>query len=382
MVLTGNQTRGASSPAATDMGGYPHYMLKEINEQGAALRNSLANRISGGKVDLSSELPWTKEDVASWKKLHLVACGTSYYSALAAEHFLESMTDLDTRVEIASEYSSRNIPTGRDTLAVFVSQSGETTDTLGAERRARERGARCLAVTNVLDSTMAKEVPHVLQLKAGPEVGVAATKSFTGQLTVLYSLALYLAKMRGAISTEQERLYCDELEALPGKVESVLARADTLQDIAARFQKARSFFFLGRGASRPIAFEGALKLKEISYVHAEGFPAGEFRHGPIALLDDGVPVVFISPEDEPGKRNLSLLRDIKEKKSPVFVIVTEGDTVMGNGADHVFSVPRTLEEFSPFLTVIPLQLFAYYFAKGLGRPIDQPRGLTKSVTAE
>ena len=381
MVSVRTKTRGTSIPVM-DMGGYPHYMLKEINEQGEALRNSLEGRIRGGRVDLSSELPWTKKDVASWKKLHLVACGTSYYSALAAEHFLESMTDLDTRVEIASEYSGRNIPTGPDTLAVFVSQSGETTDTLRAERRAREKGARCLAVTNVLGSTLATEVPHVLQLKAGPEIGVAATKSFTGQLTVLYALALYLAKMRGAISTDQERLYCEELEALTGKVEAVLGRASSLQGVAARFQNAKNFFFLGRGASRPIAFEGALKLKEISYVHAEGFPAGEFRHGPMALLEEGVPVVFISPEDEPGKRNLSLLKDIKEKKSPVFAIVTEGDTAMGSGADHVFSVPKTLEEFSPFLTVLPLQLFAYYFAKGLGRPIDQPRGLTKSVVAE
>ena len=365
-----------------DKGGYPHFMLKEINEQGAVLRNSMAKRLAEGTVDLSAELPWTKKDVASWKRLHIVACGTSYYAALVAERFLETITDFDIRVDVASEYRYRNIPLGPDTLAVFVSQSGETADTLAAERIAREKGARCLAVTNVIGSTIAREVHDVLQLKAGPEIGVAATKTFMGQMAVLYLLAIHLAKMQGKLTPEQEKKYCDELTALPYKLESVLLRQESLQETAMLYNEARDFLFLGRGISYPVALEGALKLKEISYVHAEAYAAGEMKHGPIALLDPRVPVVVISPKDGLHEKTFSNILEAKARKSPVIAIATEGDDSLDGTADHIFFVPETLDQFTPFLTVAPLQLFSYFFARFLGCHIDQPRNLAKSVTVE
>jgi glucosamine--fructose-6-phosphate aminotransferase (isomerizing) len=365
-----------------DKGGYPHFMLKEINEQGAVLRNSMAKRLTEGTVDLSAELPWTKEDVASWKRLHIVACGTSYYAALVAERFLETITDFDIRVDVASEYRYRNIPLGPDTLAVFVSQSGETADTLAAERIAREKGARCLAVTNVVGSTIAREVHDILQLKAGPEIGVAATKTFMGQMAVLYLLAIHLAKMQGKLTPEQEKKYCDELTVLPYKLESVLQRQESLQETAMLYNDARDFLFLGRGISYPVALEGALKLKEISYVHAEAYAAGEMKHGPIALLDPRVPVVVITPKDGLHEKTFSNILEAKARKSPVIAIATEGDDSLDGVVDHIFFVPETLDQFTPFLTVVPLQLFSYFFARFLGCHIDQPRNLAKSVTVE
>jgi len=365
-----------------DKGGYPHFMLKEINEQGAVLRNSMAKRLCEGRVDLSAELPWTKDDVAAWKRLHIVACGTSYYAALVAERFLEEIADFDIRVDVASEYRYRNIPIGPDTLAIFVSQSGETADTLAAERIAKARGARCLAVTNVIGSTIAREVHDILHLKAGPEIGVAATKTFMGQMAVLYLLAIHLGKMQGKVTPEQEKTFCDELLALPYKLESVLQKQETLEEMAMLYNEARDFLFLGRGISFPIALEGALKLKEISYVHAEAYAAGEMKHGPIALLDPRVPVVVISPKDALHEKTFSNILEAKARKSPVIAIATEGDDSLEGTADHIFHVPRTLDQFTPFLTVAPLQLFSYFFARFLGCHIDQPRNLAKSVTVE
>ena len=363
-----------------DMGGYPHYMLKEINEQAESLKNTLAGRISGGRVNLSPELTWSEEDVRQWKKLHIVACGTSYYSGLVAERFFESITGFETRVEVASEYACRNLPAGPDTLAVFVTQSGETADTIEAERAAREKGARLLAITNAAGSTIAREVHDTLLLNAGPEIGVAATKSFTGQLTVLYLLALQLARLQGKLREERERFFVDELEALPFKVQSALSRQEDVLKAVLPYVRARDFLFLGRGPSYPVALEGALKLKEISYVHSEAFAGGELKHGPIALLDSSVPVVVIAPRDGHFEKNRSSIRDIKAGNSPVIVVTTEGDHSLEGTADHILTVPEASEMFTPFLTVLPLQLFSYYFARNLGRNIDRPRNLTKSVT--
>lgn len=365
-----------------DKGGYPHYMLKEINEQGAVLRNSMAQRIPDGKIDLSPELSWTSGDIVSWKRLHIVACGTSYYAALVAERFLEEITDFDIRVDVASEYRYRNLSIGPDTLAIFVSQSGETADTLAAERIAKAKGARCLAVTNVIGSTLAREVHDILQLKAGPEIGVAATKTFMGQLAVLYLLSIHLAKLQGRLSSEQEKTYSDELLALPYKLESVLQQQDSLQKMAMLYSEAKDFLFLGRGISFPVALEGALKLKEISYVHAEAYAAGEMKHGPIALLDPSVPVVVVTPKDSLHEKTFSNILEAKARKAPVIAIATEGDESLEGVADHIFYVPAAHEQFSPFLTVAPLQFFAYFLARFLGCHIDQPRNLAKSVTVE
>ena len=366
-----------------DKGGYSHYMLKEINEQGAVLRSSMARRLSGeGEVDLSSELPWTKEDALAWKRIHIVACGTSYYASLVAERFLETITDLDIRVDVASEYRYRNLPVGPDTLAVFVSQSGETADTLAAERLAKARGARCLAVTNVIGSTLAREVDDILQLKAGPEIGVAATKTFMGQMAVLYLLTLYVGKMRGTLTEEHEQTVGRELLLLPYKVEAILQQQELLYRLAILHSDARDFLFLGRGVSFPVALEGALKLKEISYIHAEAYAAGEMKHGPIALLDPRVPVVVIAPKDDLHEKTFSNILEAKARKAPVIAIASEGDRSLDSAADNVFNVPSTLPMLSPFLTVVPLQLFAFFVAKLLGCDIDQPRNLAKSVTVE
>ena len=366
-----------------DKGGYSHYMLKEINEQGAVLRSSMARRLSGeGEVDLSSELPWTKEDALAWKRIHIVACGTSYYASLVAERFLETITDLDIRVDVASEYRYRNLPVGPDTLAVFVSQSGETADTLAAERLAKARGARCLAVTNVIGSTLAREVDDILQLKAGPEIGVAATKTFMGQMAVLYLLTLYVGKMRGTLTEEHEQTVGRELLLLPYKIEAILQQQELLYRLAILHSDARDFLFLGRGVSFPVALEGALKLKEISYIHAEAYAAGEMKHGPIALLDPRVPVVVIAPKDDLHEKTFSNILEAKARKAPVIAIASEGDRSLDSAADNVFNVPSTLPMLSPFHTVVPLQLFAFFVAKLLGCDIDQPRNLAKSVTVE
>lgn len=365
-----------------DKCGYPHFMLKEINEQGAVLRSSLEGRICNSKVDLSKELHVPASSVQKWRRLHIVACGTSFYAALVAERLLEEITDLDIRVDVASEYRYRPLSIGEDTLAIFVSQSGETADTLAAERMAKSRGARCLAVTNAQGSSLAREVDDVLLLKAGPEIGVAATKTFTGQLAVLYVLAIYIAKLRGTLSSVEEKRLVDGLQKLPYQIEGILERQEELRRIAERYATSRDLLYLGRGRSFPIALEGALKLKEISYVHAEAYAAGEMKHGPIALLEKDVPVVVIAPRDKLYEKAFSNILEAKARKAPIFTIGTLGDKNVDEISDHVFSVPQTEEELTPFMTVIPLQIFAYYMARVRGCDIDQPRNLAKSVTVE
>ncbi|QTX31288.1 glutamine--fructose-6-phosphate transaminase (isomerizing) [Aminithiophilus ramosus] len=365
-----------------DKGGYSHFMLKEINEQGAVVRSSLKGRIEGGRVDLSDELQWTAETVASWRSLHIVACGTSYYASLVAERALSRWTDLDVRVDIASEYRHRTVRTDAKTLAVFVSQSGETADTIAAQRVARGLGAHCLAITNVRGSTLAREVHDTLLLKAGPEIGVAATKTFMGQMSVLYLLALYLGRLRGGITAAEESRLVEELNQLPYKVEATVAREESLSELARIYAERRDFLFLGRGYSFPVALEGALKLKEISYVHAEGYAAGEMKHGPIALLDEKVPVITVIPRDSLYEKTLSNILEAKARKSPIIALGTDGDDLLKSYADHIITVPWTDEAFTPFLTVIPLQLFAYHVAKRRGCDIDKPRNLAKSVTVE
>ncbi|PIE54158.1 MAG: glutamine--fructose-6-phosphate transaminase (isomerizing) [Dethiosulfovibrio peptidovorans] len=365
-----------------DKGGYPHFMLKEINEQGAVLRRSLQRRTEGDRVDLSHELDWTPKWARSLRRLHLVACGSSLYAAQVAERLIERFTDLDVRVEIASEYRYRAIPAGEETLAVLVSQSGETIDTLSAERFVKSKGARCLAVTNNGLSSIAREVDDVLLLEAGPEIGVAATKTFLGQVTVLYLLGLYLAKLRGTLPEADEGRIVRELVSLPYKVEASLEQAAVIQEIASRYADVKDFLFLGRGVSFPVALEGALKLKEISYIHAEAYAAGEMKHGPIALLEASVPVVVIMPDDSLFEKTLSNVQETKARHAPVIAVASRGRDVLLDQVQDVIWVPQTEPELSPFLTVVPLQLFAYYVALARGREIDQPRNLAKSVTVE
>jgi glucosamine--fructose-6-phosphate aminotransferase (isomerizing) len=366
----------------TSKGMYPHFMLKEIEEQGNVLRRTLAGRLEGGVINLSAEFPFSDEDARLFRRIHFVACGTSCHASAVAGRLADRYTGLDVRVEAASEYRYGNVVCDEGTLAVFVSQSGETADTLAAARLARIKGARCLAVTNVVSSSLGREVGAVLELRAGPEIGVAATKTFMGQLAALTLLTLWIGKQKGFLVPQKEKRLCAEMARLPLKVEDILAQGEDVRKIAERYQDLSAFLFIGRGISYPVAMEGALKLKEISYVHAEAHAAGEMKHGPIALLDKRMPVVAVAPRDGIYEKTLSSIQESRARKAPIITVASRGDKDIRRFSDDGFFVPETEEELTPFLTVIPLQLFAYHLASILGREIDRPRNLAKSVTVE
>ena len=365
----------------TSKGTYPHFMLKEIEEQGSVLRRTLTGRLENGVIGLEAEFPFS-EDARLFRRIHFVACGTSCHASAVAGRLADRYTGLDVRVETASEYRYGNVTCDEHTLAVFVSQSGETADTLAAARLAQARGARCLAVTNVVSSSLGREVGSVLELRAGPEIGVAATKTFMGQLAALTLLTLWISKRKGLLAPQEEKRLCAELARLPAKVEDILARGEDVREIAERYKGLPAFLFIGRGASYPVAMEGALKLKEISYVHAEAHAAGEMKHGPIALLDERMPVVAVAPRDEIYEKMLSNIQESRARRAPVITVASRGDEDIRRFSNDSLFVPETEEEFTPFLTVVPLQLFAYHLASILGREIDRPRNLAKSVTVE
>jgi len=366
----------------TEKSGFSHFMLKEIHEQGMVLRSTLKGRVQDGRTSVDQELGWDTEMTSRWDKVHIVACGTSYYSALVAERVLEKWTDLEIKVDIASEYRYRHIKCDPSTLAIFVSQSGETADTLAAQRKARADGAHCLAITNVRGSTLAREVHSVMLLKAGPEIGVAATKTFTGQMAALFLVALQLGRLRGTLAPDEEERLINELINIPYKVELLLEREQEIKDLALKYADKSNFLFIGRGISFPIALEGALKLKEISYIHAEAYAAGEMKHGPIALLEPEVPVLAVIPRDALYEKTLSNIQEAKARNAPLIAVCTEGDTLIPRHVGSVIEIPWTDEEFTPFLTVVPLQFLAFHIALLKGREIDQPRNLAKSVTVE
>ncbi|HPD98079.1 MAG TPA: glutamine--fructose-6-phosphate transaminase (isomerizing) [Synergistales bacterium] len=366
----------------TEKSGFSHYMLKEIHEQGMVLRSTLKGRIQEGRTSIEHELGWDPEMVARWNRIHVIACGTSFYAAQVAERVFEKWTDFDIKVDIASEYRYRHIRCDSSTLAIFVSQSGETADTIAAQRKARAEGAHCLAITNVRGSTLAREVHSVLLLKAGPEIGVAATKTFSGQMAALFLVALQLGRMRNSLCPEEEERLLNEFLQIPYKVEILLEREQEIKELAEKYAASENFLFIGRGISFPVALEGALKLKEISYVHAEAYAAGEMKHGPIALLEPAVPVLSVIPRDGLYEKTLSNIQEAKARRSPLIAVCTEGDQLISKHVDDCVYVPWTDEEFSPFLTVVPLQFLAFHIALLKGREIDQPRNLAKSVTVE
>lgn len=366
----------------TDRGNYPHFMLKEIHEQPDVVTRTLLGRAIHGRVDLSRELDWTPEDVKSWKKIHFVACGTSHYATMVAERIMEKFGSFDILCEVASEYRYRNISVGPDTLAIFVSQSGETADTLHAARLAKSKGAKCIVITNVRGSTIHREVGDALITPAGPEVGVAATKTFVAQITVLTLLGLYLSKLKNELDPKTEKRIVSAMMDLPAILASTLEQEEKIAKIARNFSDARGFLFIGRGVAYPPALEGALKLKEISYMHAEAYPAGEMKHGPIALLDKELPVVALVPKNELWEKTISNIEESMARKAPIIAIATEGDEEIGNFSSNVIYTPATEPELFPFAAIIPLQLFAYHVARMRGCDIDMPRNLAKSVTVE
>jgi glutamine---fructose-6-phosphate transaminase (isomerizing) len=373
----------AWNPLMIEKRGFKHFMLKEIFEQPEVVRDTIAGRTSldTGEIELD-EIGLDPAVLARVRKAVIIACGTSYHAGLAGKYFFESLARIPTDVEFASEYRYRDVILDKDTLIIVVSQSGETADTLAALRAAKDRCAATLAVTNSMSSSIAREAHGVLYTHAGPEIGVAATKTFTAQMTALALVALYLGQVRGTLDAAARIEIIQELQRLPHKMERVLAGAKAVEDLAARFVSVSHFLYLGRWVNVPTAMEGALKLKEISYIHAESYPGGEMKHGPIALIDEKMPTLAIVPQDRVYDKMLSNIAEIRARSGCLLAVATEGDDKMGDHVDVVIPIPRTHPLLTPFLAVVPLQLFSYFIAAKRGADVDQPRNLAKSVTVE
>jgi glucosamine--fructose-6-phosphate aminotransferase (isomerizing) len=368
--------------AAAEKGGYEDFMLKEIYEQPDAIRDTLRGRTDrAGRLTLD-ELHMREQDIRDISKVFIVACGTAYHSGLVAKYAIEHWTRLPVEIEIASEFRYRDPVLDHRTLTLAVSQSGETIDTLEALRWARKQDSWALAITNTVGSAVARESDGILYTHAGPEIGVAATKTFATQMVALHLVALYLTQVLGTKYAEEIREIVEQMHRLPGQVERVLALDEQIGPLAERWAGMNDVLFIGRHTGYPAALEGALKLKEISYIHAEGYPAGELKHGPIALIEEGVPVVAIATESNVQEKMLSNIQEVRARGADVLAIATEGDTKVERFAQHVLYVPKTPELLSPVVVSVPLQMLAYRIAKLRGADVDQPRNLAKSVTVE
>ncbi|MGZ4151194.1 MAG: glutamine--fructose-6-phosphate transaminase (isomerizing) [Actinomycetota bacterium] len=363
-------------------GGFDDFMLKEIHEQPDAIRDTLVGRTDARAMLALDELHLPTDVLREVGKVFVVACGTAFHSGLVAKYAIEHWTRIPVEIEIASEFRYRDLVLGPDTLTLAVSQSGETIDTLEAARHARRQGSRVIAVTNTVGSSLAREADGVFYTHAGPEIGVAATKTFATQMVALHLTALYLAQVRGSMFPEEIAEVLAHMHALPEQVERAIGLDAEVRALADRYAQAPTVLFIGRHTGYPAALEGALKLKEISYIHAEGFPAGELKHGPIALVEEGVPVVAIATQCHIYPKMLSNIQEVRARGAEVIAIVTEGDSEAPALADHVLEVPATPELLAPVVVTVPLQLFAYHVAKIRGCDVDQPRNLAKSVTVE
>lgn len=358
----------------TEKGGYKHFMLKEIFQQPEAVGNTLRGRIRKNKIKLTLKIKLEKI-----KRIIIIACGTSWHSALMGKFILEHETGIPVEVDYASEFRYRNPIIRKGDLVIAISQSGETADTLAALSEAKSKGAETLGIVNVVGSTIAREVGSGIYLHAGPEIGVASTKAFTCQIAALLILALYIRQEK---KMPLDRKMLAELEILPEKIKEVLSQAEKIKTIARKFKDSKNFLYLGRGMNFPVALEGALKLKEISYIHAEGYPAAEMKHGPIALVDEDMPVVFISPKDKTYDKILSNMEEIKARQGIIIAIVNEKDRRIEKLSDFIIQAPKANDYISPIINAIPLQLLAYYIADYKGIDVDKPRNLAKSVTVE
>ena len=365
-----------------ERGGYAHFMLKEIFEQPETIQNCMRGRLidETGTAKLGG-LNMTDEELLKFDNIIITACGTSWHSALIGEHMIEEHTRIPVEVEYASEFRYRNPIVNDRTLCIVISQSGETADTLAAMREAKNRGARTYGIVNVVGSTIARESGGGIYVHAGPEIGVASTKAFTSQVVALALLTLKIARLKD-MSVVKGKEIVDALHALPGQVQQILDRASEIEALAEEFKRAQNFLYLGRGYNFPTALEGALKLKEISYIHAEGYPAAEMKHGPIALIDEMLPVVFIAPHDSVFDKVVSNVQEVKARKGRVIAITSREEPALADKLDYEFRVPQTIDMLMPVLACIPLQLLAYYIAVKRGSNVDQPRNLAKSVTVE
>ena len=367
---------------AIEKSGYPHYMLKEIFEQPNTIRDAFRGRIliGDGKVKLGG-LTEVKEKLADAHKIIIIACGTSWHAALIGEHLIEEYCRIPVEVEYASEFRYRNPILSKDDIVIVISQSGETADTLAAMKEGKEKGALPLGIVNSVGSTIARESIAGVYIHAGPEIGVASTKAFTSQVTTLFLIMLMIARKKTmSVVTGQQML--NELIDLPAKVQTILAQSHVVEEVAETYKDKKNFLYLGRGINFPVALEGALKLKEISYIHAEGYPAAEMKHGPIALIDEDMPVVFIATKDQIYDKVISNLEEVRARRGKIIAIASHGDKKIAELADHIIYIPQTCQALVPILAAIPLQLLAYYIAVKRGCDVDQPRNLAKSVTVE
>ena len=370
-------------PVSAEKGGYSHFMLKEIHEQPKALRDTIQARIKPDSFEVHfDELNLTEEEIFNIDRIVFTACGTSWHAGLVGEYLMEEFVKVPSEVEYAAELRYRHPVMNDKTLVIAISQSGETADTLGAVWEAKSRNAKVISICNVVGSSIARESHGVIYTHAGPEIGVASTKAFTTQLAVIYLLTIYLGKIRNTISDAEAKKMVEDLLEVPNKIEEILEREDQVKDIASRYFKSTNALYLGRGKGFPVALEGALKLKEVSYIHAEGYPAAEMKHGPIALIDKNMPVVVLTLKGRRYEKILGNIEEVKARGGIVIAIASEGEAFIKEKADEAFYIPNSAEALSPILAVVPLQLLAYYIAIKRGCHVDQPRNLAKSVTVE
>lgn len=371
------------SPLMAEKGGYRHFMLKEIHEQPRAVRDTIAGRLLESDGDIYLEdLPFSDRQLAAVKRIVIIACGTSWHAALVGKFYIEGYCRIPVEVDIASEFRYRNPVINESTLAIVISQSGETADTLAALREAKSRGAMNMAICNVVDSSIARESSGVIYTHAGPEIGVASTKAFVTQLTALYLFTIRLGRATCSIDSPTGQRMIAALKKVPALLEETLKLNYHVEKLAKKYMNARDFLYLGRGKNFPIALEGALKLKEISYIHAEGYPAGEMKHGPIALIDEEVPVVVLVPRNSAFDKTLSNMEEVIARGGRVIALCSEGDREVGNRAESIIEIPNLNEDLDPLLLSVPLQLLAYHISVLKGTDVDQPRNLAKSVTVE
>jgi glucosamine--fructose-6-phosphate aminotransferase (isomerizing) len=364
-------------------GGYAHFMLKEIMEQPASVQNTMRGRLLQAEGDARfGGLNISDEEIRNIERIIITACGTSWHAGLIGEYMIEELARIPVEVEYASEFRYRDPVITKNSLVVAVSQSGETADTLAAMREAKKRGAKVLGIVNVVGSTIARQADGGIYIHAGPEIGVASTKAFTSQITALALFTLFIGRRRGVITKAKGRDLMTAMAKIPGQIEEILKKNDQILKIAEKYSEHANFLYLGRGYNFPVALEGALKMKEISYIHAEGYPAAEMKHGPIALIDENMPVVFIAVKDSVHQKVLSNIQEVKARRGRVIAIANRGDSELRKLADHVITVPETMQALSPILTVVPLQLLAYHVAVLRECDVDKPRNLAKSVTVE
>ena len=378
-------------PIMAEKGGFKHFMLKEIYEQPRSVRDTVQGRISldTGRVFLDEMKNITEADFKRFTSIKIAACGTAWHAGLAGKYMIEQLARIPVEVDYASEFRYRDPVMDDNTLMLVISQSGETADTIAALREAKELGSKVLAVCNVQGSMIVREADGTILTHAGPEIGVASTKAFTAQMIALYLFGLYLGQLRGVLSEDEARFHAQELAELPVKLEHLLNDSDGIEELSKEFFRSTDFLYLGRGINFPMALEGALKLKEISYIHAEGYPAGEMKHGPNALIDERLPVLFINTREEGNRaselryeKTHSNIVEVKAREGIVISVLTEGDSVSSVVSDHVIEIPAASDLLSPILSIIPLQLLAYHIAVRRGCDVDQPRNLAKSVTVE